>query len=353
MKDTLVKNFIKLAKIDSISGEEFRVKKYLKGVFRSMGMSFKEDKIGNIFVPAKNPKILLTAHLDTVEPGRNIQVLIKRNKLVSKGKTIIGGDNKAGLALIITLLSNLRDEDRKKVEVLLTVKEEIGLVGVKNFNHKQIKSNFGISFDKSDQKFGEIIVTGTNYAEFFEITLTGEASHSARPRPESNPLNLLLTMFSKYKPGIIAEGSTFNIGAISGFEQVNSSPRQIIVKGDIRSGSFKAVDKFINKLENFAKKSLFKVKFSIRRTVVSSGYLLKPKDSGYKELIKALATNGYFPKILNKGSITDASVISIAGKPTYILSCGVYDTHKTTEYVEIKELLKAYEFTKYFIEKNL
>jgi len=350
-KNDLINNFIKLAEIDSISSEEFRVKKYLKQRFSKMKIKVETDNFGNMFVPCKNAKLLLTAHLDTVEPGRNIKVSIKNGKLISNGTTIVGGDNKAGLSLILTLLENVSKNDRNKMEVLLTVREEQGLQGSKNFEYKKINSKFGISFDKSDQKFGESIVVGANYAEFFEMKFIGKSAHASRPNPSLNPLNLLFDLFSKFKPGFIYKNSTFNIGQISGFKQTNSSPGKLTVIGDIRTTKRTLANKYIGNIKKFIKNHNSKVGVSIKRVVISKGYILSVNDAGYREITASLREQGYSPKLTNVGTITDAVVLSSEKIPTYVFSCGVYNTHKTNEHVVIDELIQAYKFIKYFVTK--
>ena len=86
-QDRLVQTLIDLVKIDSPSGEEQAIARELKKRFEVLGGSVEIDSLGNLIARFGSPpdppagggegeSLLLSAHLDTVEPGRNIQPII-------------------------------------------------------------------------------------------------------------------------------------------------------------------------------------------------------------------------------------------------------------------------------------
>lgn len=351
VKARLVKNFQKLAGINSISGEEAVLREYIIFRLTRKGIAVRVDLAGNLFVPRPKAKMLLTAHLDTVEPGRGIKASEVDGRLISDGTTIVGGDNKAGLALILSLFENLSASELDRTELLFTVNEEKGLIGIRNFETELLNSKFGISFDKSGEKFGEYIGVGGNQAEIFNIILSGKANHSARPVPELNPINAFLDIFSDMRPGFIDIDTTFNIGNITGFKQENSTPQELIIKGDIRSRNKRKVEDFYRNLQIRIEKYSGKVQIGIKRELVSQQYRLNNKTPGYATLVKVMAKLGYVPVIESAKSITDASILSANGIPTYLLSCGVFNAHSVSEYVEISEMEKAYAFLSQLVKE--
>ena len=74
--------------------------------------------------------LLLSAHLDTVSPGENIQAVVGEDGHSSIGPTILAADDKAGIAAIMEVLDVLAEENqpRPPLEILLTVCEEQGLL---------------------------------------------------------------------------------------------------------------------------------------------------------------------------------------------------------------------------------
>lgn len=349
MDKNMIKIFKSLAEIDSVSGEEEKISLHLSQAMEKLGMPLKRDSGGNLFFSGKDPKILFQAHVDTVEPGRGIKVKVLRDKLVSAGNTILGADNKAGLAIILSVLVELPTELRSRVEVLFTVREEEGLVGIKTFDTRKIKSAFGISLDKSDYKFGGCVVIGGVQAEKFTIKLTGNAHHSTRPNAKENPLILFLDVFSKLQPGYLDKDTTFNIGKISGFEQLNSTPRQLMIKGDIRAKSLNKIEGFYKKIHRLSKEAKSEARLQIEREVVAEKYRISTKRKHSRFIIESLRSFKYVPLVLDKGSVTEAAILSAKGIPTYLLSCGVYKTHTVDEYVHVQEMLKAKEFLSHLV----
>ena len=89
----------------------------------------------------------------------------------------------------------------------------------------------------------------------------------------------------------------------------------------------------------------------ITRKKVTESYQLNTKSDHYKMLTGELKRQGYEPKISKSTSVTEAAVLSVKGVPTYILACGVYNTHTTNEYVKVAEMVKAKNFLVNLIRK--
>jgi len=345
MNKQLLKNFIDLVQIDSISGEEQSIKNFITKKLEKIDVQIQEDDFGNLYKTSQKGEIMLTAHLDTVEPGRNICPIVCDNRVTSDGKTILGADNKAGVAIILTLLESLPPKLRKSIEVVFTVQEEIGMRGAYHFNTKLLTSKFGLSFDKSQFNFGKCLVLGCNYSDDFEIAIKGEASHASRPQPKLNPLIPFLEIFSKFMPGYIGEGETVNVGIVDGFAQVNSSPGMLVVKGDVRTRNKANADAYFDQIENYISKIDTDCAIQIDRTQITSGYSIESKSKEVQFLLSELHKFGFADtELIDFGSTTDAAAFSYLGFPTILMSCGVFNTHKVTEYVLLSEMEKAVEF---------
>ena len=79
----------------------------------------------------RDDPFMLSAHMDTVEPGRGIKPIVADDRISSDGTTIVGGDCKAGLTAILEALDSIREDGAGHIpiEVVCTREEEIGLVG--------------------------------------------------------------------------------------------------------------------------------------------------------------------------------------------------------------------------------
>ncbi len=131
-QERLVNAFCELVKIDSPSDEEEDVARHLTDRLVGLGFSVARDAHGNVIASedGDNP-LMLSAHMDTVDPGRSIKPQVDGDIIRSDGSTILGGDCKAGVAAIFEALESAKEDGtpRRPVQVVLTRGEEIGLVG--------------------------------------------------------------------------------------------------------------------------------------------------------------------------------------------------------------------------------
>ena len=136
-KDRLIRTFCELVKIDSPSGEEEEISKHLTQKLSNLGFDVVKDNYGNLIASEEgSDPLMLSAHMDTVEPGRNIKPKVLSDRIVSDGTTILGGDCKAGIAAIIEGVESILEEDipRRPAQIVLTREEEVGLVGALNLS---------------------------------------------------------------------------------------------------------------------------------------------------------------------------------------------------------------------------
>ena len=68
-----------------------------------LGLEVQHDSFNNVIakLAGSGEPILLSAHLDTVEPGRGIRPHLDGDVLRSDGSTVLGGDCKAGISIIM------------------------------------------------------------------------------------------------------------------------------------------------------------------------------------------------------------------------------------------------------------
>jgi len=144
----MVKQFLEMVQIPSESGNEAAFIDYLIKEFAALGADAKKDTYGNLFakLPAKNcfakNPILLSCHADTVMPGKGIKPTIKDGIIRSGGDTILGADDKAGIAEMLEALRIA--ETRPPLEIAISRQEETGLQGVKNMDLREIRAKKGV-----------------------------------------------------------------------------------------------------------------------------------------------------------------------------------------------------------------
>ena len=117
----LVDTFCEIVQIDSVSREEDAIAKDLTYRLKDLGLDVVEDKFGNLVTIQKevNP-LILSAHMDTVEPSRGVVPVVEGNKIVSEGNTIVGADAKCGISAILEALQSVK-EDKSSIHPIEAV----------------------------------------------------------------------------------------------------------------------------------------------------------------------------------------------------------------------------------------
>ena len=89
-QERLVKTLVELIEIDSPSGEEDAMDAEVSSRLESLGLKVSHDTFNNVIarLPGAGPPLILSAHLDTVEPGRGIKPFVDGGVLRSDGSTI-------------------------------------------------------------------------------------------------------------------------------------------------------------------------------------------------------------------------------------------------------------------------
>jgi len=341
-KKRLVNSFIELVQIDSESGEEKEIIDYLQNKLNNLNFKCMVDKVGNLIAAnGKKPLIALTAHVDTVKPGKNIKPIITKNGLIkTDGNTILGADDKTGVASIIEIIKTLKANNKSiQLEVIFTVQEETGLIGSKNLNFKVIKSKQALNLDAAP---GDIVI-GEPANMQFDIEFLGKSAHAMHPEKGINAIEIAANSIKKIKWGRIDAETTLNVGLIKGGLARNIVPEKVSIEAEVRSRNnrkFKVYcKKLMRTLEEVAKSMGGKIK--IKSHQEAWPFVLSGKDQLIQTLVVACKKNGIKPKIKLIGGNTDANIFNANGIKTITTgSCGI-DYHTTKESVTEKTLAQG------------
>lgn len=330
--DKTVTKFIEMVQINSPSGHEQGMIKYVKKWLDKIGLNYQADSKGNIFAkrPGIGPPILFCVHMDTVEPGKNIKPIIKNNIIKSSGKTILGADNKVAIASLMVAVEETLS--LKSFELLFTVDEENGS-GLLRFPFDWIKSKIGFTFD-SVKPIGSIILRSPNIC-LFEAEFDGKATHSSTPENGINALIPAIKALNKILVGSLDKNeTTINIGLINGGTGANTIPEKVFIKGEIRSYQKKLFYHHLNKIKLIFKDAKLKVNgFSPGYSHKKSSIVIKKISKVYSHLnIKSLY-HSYSP-------VSDANILNSKRIEVINLGDGVENAHTVNEQISINDLIK-------------
>lgn len=190
-KQRLLDEFLELVQIDSETTQEAEISKVLKQKFTDLGLEVLEDEAAsvtghganNLICNLKGSKegadtIYFTSHMDTVVPGNGVNPSIEDGYVVTDGTTILGADDKAGIAAILEGIRSLKENnvEHGDIQFVITVGEESGLVGAKALDSSLLKAKYGYAID-SDGQVGNIVVAAPTQAKINAV-VKGRTAHA-------------------------------------------------------------------------------------------------------------------------------------------------------------------------------
>jgi len=360
----LVDYFISLVEIDSESKDEKKVAEKIANDLSEMGAEVIFDNahhatqgnVGNLIANFKGKidktPLLLCAHTDTVKPGIGIKAVIKDGYITSDGSTILGSDDKSGIAQIVEAIRRLDEEgyEYAPIQVLFTISEELGLLGAKNLDYSLIKAKVGYALDWNGVG---TIVTQAPSLNIFEIIVTGKEAHSGgSPEKGINAIQIAGEAIGKLKLGRIDFETTANVGNIKGGLAHNIVPKECFISGEVRSHDEVKLEKVTNNIiktfEEVATKYEVKldaevIKARSKAQVIKDFAALKINEE--EEIVKiaeqAARNIGIEPKIETGGGGSDANIFFEHGLIVPIIGTGMNDVHSTNENIKIYDLEKV------------
>lgn len=344
----VVSKFIELVKIDSVSGKEENLAQILKNQFTDLGLEVVIDKQGSLIGKLRGnldvPTLLFCAHMDTVQPGEGIEPVVEAGFIKSRGDTILGADDKAGIVAIIVALREITEGnvEHGNIEVVLTVQEEIGLTGSKMLDYDLLTARMGYVLD-SDGPVGTIVTKGP-YHNKIKIYVKGRAAHAGvAPEDGINAIQVSSKALARIELGRIDDQTTTNIGIISGGKAINIIPDSVYLEGEARSLEKKLMDLEIAKMDKIFREeaSLLGAIVEFKVEVMYRGMNIDLDSQVIRLAQRAILNMKLVPQIASTGGGSDANILNAKGIPTVNLGLGYYKPHSTEETIEIESLIKA------------
>ena len=338
---------------ESVSGKERGMADLLKKKLTDLGLEVFEDDTGkkintgtgNLIarLPGKGggEPLMFCAHMDTVEPGRGISPVVEGGVIRSSGDTVLGADDKAGIAAILEAVRVIREKDLRHpdLELVFTVFEEGGLLGAKHLDTGLLKARLGYVLDSEGPP--GTIVTSAPTQDRITATVYGRSAHAGIcPEKGINAIGVAARAIAGMKIGRIDDETTSNIGVISGGKATNIVPDMVNIQGETRSLD-RNKKKFqtglmIEKLEQAAAEAGARVEIKVENLYREFN---PAKDSQVVSLaLEAAAKLGLEPRITSTGGGSDANIFNEKGIASAILGIAMQNVHTTEEFIRIEDM---------------
>jgi len=357
-QERLVERFLKYVQIDSETRNEKAFSEVLVKELTDMGIEVIRDNAGtpvgsntdNIIARLKGstdqPSIMFSSHMDTVSPGNGIKPVVENGIIKTDGTTVLGGDDKAGIAAIIEAFQTLIEAGTAHgdVEAIITIAEEGGLNGSKNLDYSLVNSKFGFVLD-SGGKTGEVIVQGPAQDKI-DVTITGKPAHAGvEPEKGISAIMVASEAISNMKLLRIDEETTANIGVNEGGQVTNIVCPEVTIKAEARSLSNEKLDAqsahMAKCFEDAAEKFGGKATVEIERAY--SAFLVNENDEIITVIKKAMTAVGAKTNLTTSGGGSDTNIYNGNGIKAINLGIGMQKVHTCDEFIAIEDLVKSTE----------
>ncbi len=348
----VVEFFLDLVKIDSVSKHEENVRKYIQSELKKIGLKGRVDRKGNLIyclkgVLANGPTLLFNAHMDTVVPGNGVKPILYADRITSDGTTVLGADDKAGVAALLEFVHLLKNKRIKyhEIKIIFTVEEELNLRGAKKLSFADCQADYCFVLD-SDGNVGEII-TKAPAKDHLDITVFGRSAHAGlAPEEGLNAIKIAADALTKINSGRIDQETTLNIGTIRGGQATNIVPDKVTIKVEVRSRNDKKLAEQVTYVceifRTTAAKNGGKATVKVSRTYDKVD---TANDSAITAIARRASEKMGLPfKISPSGGGSDASVFYNYGIPTIALAIGMEKVHSCQEYITLKNLTQLPDY---------
>jgi tripeptide aminopeptidase len=350
--------FAELCRIESPSGSERACAERVIAELRALGIQVHEDDAGpragsdcgNLlaFIPAagearsERPCVLLCAHLDTVPLRAPVEPVLIDGGWENANDGILGADNKAAIAVMLALARHIRREGAScDVELLFTVGEEVALAGARAFDATRLRSDFGYVFDHASP-IGELVLDSPTHFRV-QASFRGAAAHAGiRPEDGRSAILAAARAVASMQLGRLDDGTTVNVGTISGGSAINVVPEHCTLALEARAlGDERAegvVAEIVDRLHEAANLPDCDCDLDVNVERTFSGFHLSPSSPAIRVAEHALRRCGHEPVHISSGGGSDANALIAQGFQTVNLANGTERNHEPGERVSVLAL---------------
>lgn len=357
-KERVIGELIELVQIDSVSSKEGKVAEVLVDKLKQLGFEVYIDdagtkcggETGNIIATLRGNRpgktVLFSSHMDTVSPGERINPIVDeaRGIIKSDGTTVLGSDDKGGIAAILEAIRIIKENNinHADIQIVFTVWEEGGLFGAKNLDYSKINADFAFVLDGGGAP-GKIIVKAPAQ-ESIEVKIKGRPAHAGvSPEEGISAVMVAARAIEKMKLLRIDEETTANIGIIKGGIATNIVMPELEILAEVRSLNNSKLEEQTKHMVDTFKQAAddFGAKIDIKTKRMYDAFNVDENDEIVNILKKVFISIGIEPAVISTGGGSDTNILNANGIKAVNLSVGMEKAHTLEEYIAIEDLMNS------------
>lgn len=296
------------------------------------------------------------AHVDTVQETERI-IPISDGKIIrSSGNTILGADDKAGVAAIITALMNLKKRNHGPIEVLFSVGEESSMYGLRQFDFSKLTASKFLCVDGFSPT--ELITACAGKIKY-RTTFHGKSSHGAEPEKAINAITMATLAISRCVEsgltGRLENGVIHNIAEIqshegpSNYPNNNTIPGECVIAGELRGLNKKDLNKTYEEVCDSFRYAAEKLGGHVE---VEQLIPYEPFSVSHSSMIIKILESRNPEKSFSYSSCdgsTHSNIFNSKGIQSVVIGAGCRNPHTKEELCIISELLEAVEIIENYL----
>jgi tripeptide aminopeptidase len=318
---------------------------------------------GNLFVDLpgtrQGPRLLFITHLDTVPLCAGAKAKREGDRIVSDGTTALGGDNRTGCAVLVTLVETLLKHKlpHPPLSLLFAVREESGIQGCRYMDPADLKGA-AMGFNV-DSRLAADLITGAVGQEYWDVDIKGRAAHAglAPEKGISATLVAAVALTEARRAGwfgkvVKSEGhGTSNAGVFGGKngkaagDATNVVTDYAHVKGEARSPDLTFAHAIAEGFREAFKKAQGEIKDvdgASAEVKFEASHAYPPFNLGndtpvVRHAIRAAQSMGIKPNTVFSNGGLDANWLVKHGLPTVSFGAGQNEVHTVKEFVDLPE----------------
>lgn len=338
-----------MVRIGSESGNEQEFIEYLRVLLATeFQAACRLDEYGNLIASvdgkacSRDEPVFFAAHADTVKPGVGIVPVIVDGVVRPESDTILGSDDKAGIA---ELVEAMRQATRRPpMEIVVTREEELGFRGARQVDVKKLRGRMGFVLDGGQDV--DTVITGGPSHMYIDVDVVGRAAHAGvEPERGISAIEVAARALNILRLGRVDDETTLNFGTIQGGEIRNGVPERVSLAGESRSMDH---EKCLRQGELVSQAFELAAKAMGARAVVRTEVSYKASDLGadskpVQHACEAIRRSSLDPKCKRARAGTEAAVYNEKGLAVAVLSQGVRNVHSKGEHIYVSDMEKAVE----------
>jgi tripeptide aminopeptidase len=353
--------FLALAALPSPPGEERAVADRVTDELHALGLAVEEDDAGsrigsdagNLYARLEptadaGTPIFLCAHLDTVPPQGPIEPAVEDGVVRNAAGTILGADDKSALAAMLAATRRLVEEGRPHagIELVFTIKEEVGLRGADAFDDTHLQADVGYVYDQA-APIGEIIL-GAPHGATLDVSFRGRSAHAGMyPEEGRSAIAAAARAIADLRLGRLDGETTANVGTIAGGSARNIVPERCSFLAEARSHDDAKLAELLKEMQEtiaFAA-ALADCEATVELAPSWHGYRFRQDDLHVRLAATALRRTGYEPSYALSGGGADANVFNRRGRRCLNVANGMAEIHTPDEHITVADLEGMVEVT--------